>query len=338
MEKVQSNFYKKLEKVKNENDLKEFNADFLGKNGAIVLLMKSIKDLPNEDKIILNKFNADARSKVAELQKNFEIEKIKNNLETDIADITLPIRKTKRGSIHPLTKTIKELEDVFYDMGFSITSGFELEDDWHNFEALNFPKNHPARQMQDTFFLPNDHLLRTQCTSTDIREMERKSPPYKFVSLGKTFRKEMDATHSPMFSQVDMQYIDKDVSTGNLKYLIIEFCKKFFEIKNLQIRFRPSYFPFTTPSLEVDMSCTKEGGKIVKFGEGSDWCELGGSGFTHPNVIKNVKLNPAEWQGVAFGFGLERMAMLKYGVSDIRTLFEGDLRFLKHYSFNYYER
>lgn len=338
MEKLRNKFFDRIEKVKNSQDLKELKNEFLSKNGSITLLMKEIKDLSKDDKIELNRLKNDTEKKITELEKDFEIEKIRSDLRNEKIDVTLPVRKVEKGSIHPLTKTIKELEDVFYNMGFSITSGVELEDDWHNFEALNTPPNHPARQMQDTFFLQNKHLLRTQCTATDVREMERKKPPYKFVSLGKTYRREMDATHSPMFSQVDLQYIDKNVTVANLKYLIIEFCKKFFEIKDLNIRFRPSYFPFTTPSLEVDMSCIKEGGKIVKFGEGSDWCELGGSGFTHPNVIKNINLDSNEWQGVAFGFGLERMAMLKYGIGDVRTLFEGDLRYLKHYSFNCYEK
>jgi phenylalanyl-tRNA synthetase alpha chain len=337
MENIKKVFFEKIQNIIDVQELKALKSAYLGKNGEVTLLMNNIKNLSNEDKKLLNFLKNDIETKVIEKEQFFKNKEIENELKKEKIDISIPPRKQEKGSIHPLTKVIKELETIFYDMGFSITEGFELEDDWHNFEALNTPPSHPARQMQDSFFLPNNNVLRTQSTATDIREMERKSPPYKFVSLGKTYRREMDATHSPMFSQVDMQYIDKNLTMSHLKYTIMEFCKKFFEVKEIKLRFRPSYFPFTTPSLEVDMSCSKESGKIVKFGDGDDWCELGGSGFTHPSVLKNVGLNPDEWKGFAFGFGLERMAMLKYGIGDIRNLFDGDLRYLKHYSFKFFE-
>ncbi|MDR2526509.1 MAG: phenylalanine--tRNA ligase subunit alpha [Rickettsiales bacterium] len=337
MEKIKTDFLDRIDNMKSANDLKEIKNEFLSKNGKVAALMKTIKDLSIEDRKILNELKVYIENVVVKMENEFKNKNIQEVLEKSYEDITLPVRKNEIGGIHPLTKTIKELEDIFYNMGFSIANGFEIEDDWHNFSAVNMPPNHPARQMQDTFFLPNDYILRTQTIAISVREMERKKPPYKFVALGKTYRVEMDTTHSPMFFQIELQYIDKNVSLGNLKYIVIEFCKRFFEIKNLNVRFRPSHFPFSSPSFEVDMSCTKENGKIIKFGEGNDWCELGGSGFTHPNMIRNVNMDPSEWQGIAFGFGLERMAMLKYGISDIRQLYEGDLRFLKHYAFNYYE-
>jgi phenylalanyl-tRNA synthetase alpha chain len=304
--------------------------------------MQNLKDLSLEEKktfgMEINKFKIFAEEKVSQLEKEYESQGIKNSLKNDFLDITILPRKVEKGSIHPITKVKREIQEICCSMGFSIAEGCELEDDWHNFEALNTPPNHPARQMQDTFFMPlgddkKEHVLRTQSTATDVREMERKKPPYKFISIGKTYRRDMDATHLPMFSQVDMQYIDKKITMAHLKYVMVEFCKRFFEIESVPMRFRPSFFPFTAPSIEVDIKCTKEGGKIVKFGEGNDWCEICGSGMTHPNVIKNIGLNPDEWQGFAFGFGIERMAMLKYGIADMRYLYEGDLRFLKHYSF-----
>jgi phenylalanyl-tRNA synthetase alpha chain len=343
LNRIKEEFNINIKNIKNSNELKDFKSEFLGKNGYFSSLMQNLKDLSLEEKknygSEVNKFKVLVEEKIVDLEKKIKEQEIKQNLKGDYLDITIPPREIKKGSIHPITKVKKGIQEIFYHMGFSITDGgVELEDDWHNFEALNTPQNHPARQMQDTFFMSKsedkkEYLLRTQSTATTVREMERKKPPYKFISLGKTYRRDMDATHLPMFSQIDMQYIGKDATLANLKYLISEFCRKFFEIDNVTLRFRPSYFPFTAPSLEVDIKCTKEGGKIVKFGEGNNWCEIGGSGMTHPNVIKNVGLNPDEWQGFAFGFGIERMAMLKYGISDMRHLYEGDLRFLKHYSF-----
>lgn len=337
MEKIRSKFNDKLQRARSINDLRDVRNDFLGKSGLVSVLLRNIKNSSVEERREINAIKNEVENQLREAEELMKMDAIKQSLQQEGMDATLPPRNVAVGLIHPLTKVIRELEDVFHNMGFSMTQGVEIEDDWHNFEALNMPKNHPARQMQDSFFLSDNYVLRTQCTATDIREMRRKKPPYKFISIGKTYRREMDATHSPMFDQVDLQYIDKGITMAHLKYTIMEFCRRFFEVKEINIRFRPSFFPFTTPSLEVDMSCVKENGKIVKFGEGHDWCELGGSGFTHPNVVANVGLNPEEWRGFAFGFGIERMAMLKYGISDVRSLFDGDLRFLKHYSFRFFE-
>lgn len=345
LNKIKSSFEEKIAKVKDIQELKEIRNEFLSKNGSITALMQNIKDLSIEEKKTfgseVNKLKNIAEEKISILEKEFENQKIKLALKNEGLDITLPVREMEEGLIHPMTKVERELKEIFQSMGFSIVEGPEIEDDWHNFEALNTPPNHPARQMQDSFFMPSvdgkEYVLRSQTSSGQIRGMESGEPPYKFICMGKTYRRDFDATHLPMFSQIEGLYVDVGITMANLKSTIMEFCKKFFEIEVVPLRFRPSYFPFTAPSIEVDIKCTKEGGKIVKFGEGNDWCELGGAGMVHPNVIKNVKLDPDHYQGFALGFGIERLAMLKYGISDMRYLYEGDLRFLKHYSFKFFE-
>lgn len=339
-------FEKKISNTKNTQELKDVRNEFLSKNGSITKLMQNLKDLSIEEKKTfgseINKFKNYAENVVSDLEVRFEDQKIRESLKNEHLDVTIPVNNIESGLIHPVTRVIKELNDIFQSMGFSIAEGPEIEDDWHCFEALNTPQNHPARQMQDTFYMPNGendkkYVLRTQTSSVQIREMTSDKPPFKIISIGKVYRNDYDATHLPMFHQIEALYIDVGVTMANLKATLSSFLKKFFEIENAPIRFRPSYFPFTSPSIELDIKCTKEGGKIIKFGEGDDWCELGGAGMTHPNVLKNVGLDPEHYQGFAFGFGVERLAMLKYGISDMRYLYEGDLRFLKHYSFKFFE-
>lgn len=346
LNKIKSDFESKIINTKNLQELKDVRNEFLSKNGSITALMQNLKDLSIEEKktfgAAVNKLKVFAEEKVSTLEKEFENEKIKQALKNECLDVTIPPRDIAEGLIHPMTKVEQEVQAICQSMGFSIADGPEIEDDWHNFEALNTPPNHPARQMQDTFYMPNGkdgqrYVLRTQTSSVQIRGMEEGKPPYKFICMGKTYRREFDATHSPMFQQFEALYIDVGITMANLKSALMEFCKKFFEIEEVPLRFRPSYFPFTSPSVEVDIKCTKEGGKIIKFGEGDDWCEIGGAGMVHPNVIRNVKLNPDEYQGFAWGFGIERLAMLKYGISDVRYLYEGDIRALQHYSFKFFE-
>lgn len=346
LKKVSSNFDSGLKNIKTLSELKDFRNEFLSKNGSITALMQNIKDLSIEEKKTfgaeVNKLKNYAEDKVSSLEKEFEDIKIKQTLKNELLDVTIPTREIEEGLVHPMTRVKQELQDIFQSMGFSIAEGPEIEDDWHNFEALNFPPNHPARQMQDTFFMPDGedgakYVLRTHTTSVQARELSRGKPPFKMISIGKTYRNESDATHVPMFSQVDAFYVDIGITMANLKATVSTFLQKFFEIENAPLRFRPAFFPFTSPSIEVDMKCTKDGGKIIKFGEGNDWVELGGAGMIHPNVLKNCGLNSDEYQGFAWGFGLERMAMLKYGISDARQLYEGDLRFLRHYSFKFFE-
>lgn len=346
LNKIKSDFESKILNIKDLQELKDIRNEFLSKNGSITALMQNLKDLSIEEKktfgAAVNKLKVFAEEKVSSLEKEFESQKIKQALKNERLDVTIPPRDIAEGLIHPMTKVIQEVQEICQSMGFSIAEGPEIEDDWHNFEALNTPPNHPARQMQDTFFMPDGengqhYVLRTQTSSVQIRGMEEGKPPYKFICMGKTYRREFDATHSPMFHQFEALYIDVGITMANLKSALMEFCKKFFEIEEVPLRFRPSYFPFTSPSVEVDIKCTKEGGKIVKFGEGNDWCEICGAGMVHPNVIRNVKLNPDEYQGFAWGFGIERLAMLKYGIADVRYLYEGDIRALQHYSFKFFE-
>lgn len=344
--KLKEKFNDNILNIKDLKTLKEFRNKFLSKNGSITSLMQNLKDLPLEEKktfgFEVNNFKKEAENKISSLEKEFEEQKIKQDLKKEHLDITISPREFEEGLIHPMTKVKKELQDIFQSMGFSIANGPEIEDDWHNFEALNTPQNHPARQMQDTFYMPNDadgkhYVLRTQTSSVQIRGMENGKPPFKFVCMGKVYRRDYDATHLPMFHQIEGLYIDVGINMSNLKATLADFCKRFFEIDTVPLRFRPSYFPFTTPSIEADIKCTKENGKIIKFGEGNDWCEILGAGMVHPNVIKNVNLDPSHYQGFAFGVGIERLAMLKYGIADMRNLYEGDLRFLKHYSFRFFE-
>lgn len=344
--KLKEKFNDNILNIKDLKTLKEFRNKFLSKNGSITSLMQNLKDLPLEEKktfgFEVNNFKKEAENKISSLEKEFEEQKIKQDLKKEHLDITISPREFEEGLIHPMTKVKKELQDIFQSMGFSIANGPEIEDDWHNFEALNTPQNHPARQMQDTFYMPNDadgkhYVLRTQTSSVQIRGMENGKPPFKFVCMGKVYRRDYDATHLPMFHQIEGLYIDVGINMSNLKATLADFCKRFFEIDTVPLRFRPSYFPFTTPSIEADIKCTKENGKIIKFGEGNNWCEILGAGMVHPNVIKNVNLDPSHYQGFAFGVGIERLAMLKYGIADMRNLYEGDLRFLKHYSFRFFE-
>ncbi len=344
--KLKEKFNNNILNIKDLKTLKEFRNEFLSKNGSITSLMQNLKDLPLEEKktfgFEVNNFKKEAENKISGLEKEFEEQKIKQDLKREHLDITISPREFAEGLIHPMTKVKKELQDIFQSMGFSIANGPEIEDDWHNFEALNTPQNHPARQMQDTFYMPNDadgkhYVLRTQTSSVQIRGMENGKPPFKFICMGKVYRRDYDATHLPMFHQIEGLYIDVGINMSNLKATLADFCKRFFEIDTVPLRFRPSYFPFTTPSIEADIKCTKENGKIIKFGEGNDWCEILGAGMVHPNVIKNVNLDPSHYQGFAFGMGIERLAMLKYGIADMRNLYEGDLRFLKHYSFKFFE-
>jgi phenylalanyl-tRNA synthetase alpha chain len=253
--------------------------------------------------------------------------------------VTLPVRPspTEIGRIHPITQVIDEITAIFADMGFSIAEGPDIETDYYNFTALNFPEGHPAREMHDTFFLKaaegeEAKVLRTHTSPVQIRTMETQKPPIRIVIPGKTYRQDSDATHSPMFHQVEGLVIDKTANIANMKWVLEEFCKAFFEVPQVKMRFRPSFFPFTEPSMEVDIQCDRSGSE-VKFGEGTDWMEILGCGMVHPNVLKAGGLDPDEYQGFAWGMGIDRIAMLKYGMPDLRAFFDADVRWLNHYGF-----
>ena len=322
MENIKNTFLEKTKTVNNIDDLRILKADFLGKKSEINNLMKNLANLSIEEKKSLGT----------------EINNLKQFITEELNKIE---EKQEIGYIHPMVKVQKELQDILYSMGFSITSGSEIENDWNCFEGLNIPKHHPARQMQDTFYLKNEEnnaiLLRTQTSAMEIREMTAKKPPFKFICTGKVFRSEMDSTHSPMFHQLEGVFVDEGITIQDLKNCLITILKKFFNLKTVPLRFRPSYFPFTSPSIEVDIKYKKVDGKII-LGEGEDWIEILGCGMLHPQVLKNVGINSNKYTGFAFGFGIERMAMLKYGIRDIRNLYDGDIRFLRQYGFKIYEK
>lgn len=313
----------------------------LGKKGVISLQLQQLGQLPPEQRKDFGAAVNQVKNAVTEALDArkivLETAELNAKLASDMVDVTLPTRPQSVGRIHPISKVIEECAALFAAQGFAVEEGPEIEDDFHNFTALNLPPNHPARQMQDTFYLPANEngealVLRTHTSSVQIRAMENGKPPFKFIAPGRVYRSDYDMTHTPMFHQIEGLYIDKGIHMGHLKGCLHRFLIEFFEVDDVPIRFRPSFFPFTEPSAEVDIGCSRANGE-VKIGEGSDWLEILGCGMVHPNVLKNVGIDPEEYQGFAFGLGLERLAMLKYGAPDLRHFFDSDMRWLKHYGF-----
>ncbi|MTJ81178.1 MAG: phenylalanine--tRNA ligase subunit alpha [Telmatospirillum sp.] len=323
------------------DELDRIRVAALGKKGSISALMAQLGSVPAD----LRK-EAGARLNTAKVAVSEAIEARKTALEEarlderlarERVDVTLPARAADIGRIHPVSQTIDEVVAIFGQMGFAVAEGPDIEDDFHNFTALNFPPEHPARMMHDTFFLPEKadgtrHLLRTHTSPVQVRTMLKQKPPIRVIIPGRTYRCDSDMTHTPMFHQVEGLVIDKTTHMGHLKGCLIEFVKTYFEVDDVPVRFRPSFFPFTEPSAEVDIGCSRAGGEL-KIGAGADWLEILGCGMVHPNVLRNCGIDPDEYQGFAFGMGLERIAMLKYGIPDLRTFFDSDLRWLKHYGF-----
>ncbi|HYM04832.1 MAG TPA: phenylalanine--tRNA ligase subunit alpha, partial [Stellaceae bacterium] len=313
----------------------------LGKKGRITALMKGLAGLDPEARrqrgAALNRLKDEVEEAIGHAARRLEDETLRQRLIGERVDVTLPVRAESDGRIHPLSQTIDEVVAIFGEMGFRVAEGPDIEDDFHNFTALNIPPEHPARQEQDTFYL-NAHegghrrVLRTHTSPVQIRTMQAEKPPLRIIVPGRTYRSDHDATHSPMFHQVEGLVIDKATHMGHLKGCLIEFCRAFFDMDDLPVRFRPSYFPFTEPSAEVDIGCSREGGGL-RIGPGGQWLEILGSGMVHPKVLANCGIDPAEYQGFAFGMGIERIAMLKYGIPDLRTFYESDLRWLRHYGF-----
>ena len=321
--------------------LEDIRITALGKKGTITGLMKSLGSLdPDKRKEagqLLNAIKEEVASAIDVRKVTMEDAALETQLHRDRVDVTLPVRPESNGSIHPITQTIDELTAIFCEMGFTVADGPHIESDYYNFSALNIPPEHPARQEQDTFYLPPDEtgtprVLRTHTSPVQIRTMEKNTPPIKIIVPGRTFRSDHDATHSPMFHQVEGLVIDKTSHMGHLKGCLIDFCRAFFGVDDLPVRFRPSYFPFTEPSAEVDIGCTRAGGEF-RIGKGDDWLEILGSGMVHPRVLSGCGINPDEYQGFAFGMGIERIAMLKYGIPDLRPFYDTDIRWLKHYGF-----
>ena len=311
------------DKIKNIKSLEELQAlytETFGKNGTMTQKLKNMANLSNEERAIVNAENAELRQLFKEKQTEIENAVLNAKLATEYVDVTLDTEPENRGTLHPLTQSLKELSAIMESFGFTLCTGPEIEDDWHNFTALNTPEYHPARDMQDTFFLENGNVMRTQTSAIQIRAMEQQGAPIKIFAIGSTYRKELDATHSCMFGQMEGLYVDKGITMSNLIGTLRALLSRFFE-RDIEIRIRPSYFPFTEPSVEFDM----------KWGD--KWLEMGGAGMVHPNVLKNCKINPDEYQGFAFGFGWDRMAMFKYGLDDLREFYNGDIRWLKNSGF-----
>ena len=321
--------------------LEALRVSLLGKTGTITEMVKGIGLLPAEERRaagqqlnVLKKLVGDAiDAKKAEL----EADALDASLATDRIDLTLSQRPEGVGRIHPISQTIDEMVAIFCEMGFTVAEGPHIESDFNNFTALNIPPEHPARQDHDTFYLPANtegerKVLRTHTSPVQIRTMVNEKPPIRIIVPGRTFRADHDATHSPMFHQIEGLVIDETTHMGHLKGCLIEFCRAFFDVDDLPVRFRPSYFPFTEPSAEVDIGCSREGGGLT-IGAGADWLEILGCGMVNPHVLENCGIDAKKYQGFAFGLGIERAAMLKYGIPDLRTFYESDIRWLKHYGF-----
>ena len=336
-----------LQNVNNALDLRtldEVRISVLGKKGSLTEKMKSLGLLPLEEKIaagkVLNVLKSTLESAIENKKQELEMKARNHQLANERIDVTLPIRSETQGRIHPVSKIYEEVVAIFGQMGFEVAEGPDIEDQFHNFNALNMPANHPARQMQDTFYIANpdstdfddSFVVRTHTSGIQIRTMETKKPPIRIIAPGRTYRSDFDATHTPMFHQVEGLVIDKTTTMAHLKGCLYDFVKAFFEIDDIKVRYRPSYFPFTEPSAEMDIGCRKGKGEL-KIGEGDDWLEILGCGMVHPNVLRAGGIDPDEYQGFAFGVGIDRLAMLKYGIPDLRTFFESDLRWLKHYGF-----
>ena len=339
LKKIKDEYLSKLKVKLNLSEINQIKSDLFGKNGVLSLQFKKIGTIAETER---KKFASDLNVIKDELQdlinsKMNEIEnaEINQKLEKEKIDITLPERPFVRGKIHPVSQTIDEISSIFSEIGFSIEEGPDVENEYNNFTALNTPDNHPARDMHDTFYLDEkkEKLLRTHTSPVQVRTMLKDKPPFKIIAPGRTYRSDSDQTHAPMFHQVEGLHIDQELNMGHLKGCLNYFVKEFFEVKKIKMRFRPSHFPFTEPSAEVDIGYEIKDGKII-IGEGNRWLEILGCGMVHPNVLKNVKVDPTKFQGYAFGIGIDRLAMLKYGINDLRAFFDCDYRWLNHFGFD----
>ncbi len=325
-----------ISKASDLKSLDDIRVAYLGKKGSITERMKLLGKLPKEEKPAAGQAINVAKQAV---QKSLEARKeTLNNAELEVRlasetiDVTLPGRGQQAGGLHPVTRTMERIEELFSQMGFEVATGPEIEDEFHNFEALNIPETHPARAMHDTFYFPDGRLLRTHTSPVQVRTMKEKSPPLRVIAPGRVYRCDSDVTHTPMFHQVEGFMVDENVSFTDLKSILIDFLQKFFEQDDLAVRFRPSYFPFTEPSAEADIECVMCGGEGCRVCSHTGWLEVLGCGMVHPNVFKSVDIDSEKYIGFAFGMGVERLAMLRYGVNDLRLFFENDLRFLKQFN------
>ncbi len=324
----------------------------LGKKGWVSLALKTLGGMSPEERTAAAPAIQSARASIAEAldakKTALEAAALEEQLARETIDLTLPAQAAPKGSVHPVSQVMDELAEIFADLGFAVATGPEIEDDWHNFTALNMDETHPARAMHDTFYFPDktadgkDILLRTHTSPVQVRAMIAQGAPIRVIAPGRVYRSDSDATHTPMFHQVEGMVIDKGIHLGHLKWTLETFFKAFFEREDIVLRLRPSYFPFTEPSVEVDVGYSNEGGRRVVGGHGDApghaWMELGGSGMMNPRVLAAGGLDPQEWQGFAFGLGIDRIAMLKYGMNDLRAFFDGDPRWLQHYGFSPFDQ
>ena len=345
-DKLKNEVLIKIKEANSLDDLENLRVQVLGKKGSITSLMKQLGSLEPDKRReagqILNSLQKSIIESIDNKKSSLEETYLNEKLKNEALDITLPTRPENIGRIHPLSKTMDEVISIFAQMGFTVAEGPDIESDFYNFTALNIPQEHPARQEHDTFYFNEDEngerkVLRTHTSPVQIRTMEKLKPPLRVIVPGRTYRSDHDATHSPMFHQCEGLVIGDNLNMSHLKGCLIDFCRIFFGVDDLPVRFRPSYFPFTEPSAEVDIGCSRKSGELI-IGEGDEWLEILGSGMVNPRVLQNCGLDPNEHQGFAFGMGLERVAMLKYGIPDLRPFFDSDLRWMKHYGFFPFEQ
>lgn len=343
MDDLKSKYLSLIADAADEAAIEDLRVQAVGKKGEISLAMRALgKMTPQERQVAgpaLNALKDEINSALSAKKMALADAALDARLRGEWLDVTLPSRARAQGTVHPISQVTEEVTAIFADMGFAVAEGPQIESDWYNFDALNIPGHHPARAEMDTFYTHRadgddrpPHVLRTHTSPVQIRSMEATGAPTRIICPGRVYRADYDQTHTPMFHQVEGLAIDRDISMANLKWVLEEFVKSYFEVDHVDIRFRASHFPFTEPSAEVDIRCSWEGGTL-KVGEGDDWLEILGSGMVHPKVLEAGGIDPAEWQGFAFGMGIDRIAMLKYGIPDLRAFFDSDLRWLRHYGF-----
>ena len=337
--KIKEEYISKLNQDIDLNQVNQFKTELFGKNGKISNEFKKMGSIPVDTRkkfaSDLNAIKDEIQNLISKKTQEIEIQEINSKIQNEKVDVTLPERSFNQGKIHPISQVIDEISSIFSEIGFSVEEGPDVENEYNNFSALNTPDNHPARDMHDTFYLDKnkEFLLRTHTSPVQVRTMLKGKPPFKIIAPGRTYRSDSDQTHSPMFHQVEGLHIDKNLNMGHLKGCLNYFIKEFFEVDKIKMRFRPSHFPFTEPSAEVDIGYEVKDSKIV-IGKGNKWLEILGCGMVHPNVLKNVKVDTLKYQGYAFGIGIDRLAMLKYGINDLRAFFETDYRWLNHFGFD----
>ena len=341
LDDLRTKYLTAVNEAADEATLESARVAAVGKKGEVALKMRELGKITPEERqtagpalnALKDEINAAISAKKAALGDAI----LNERLATEWLDVSLPPRPRPQGTLHPVSVVTEEVTAIFADMGFEVKEGAQIEDDWHNFDALNIVPEHPARAEMDTFYMApkadgTRHVLRTHTSPVQIRTLEAEGAPVRFIAPGRVYRSDYDQTHTPMFHQVEGMAIDKSITMANLKWTLEEFVKAFFEVDNVELRFRASHFPFTEPSAEVDIRCSWDKG-VLKVGEGDDWLEILGSGMVHPKVLSNCNIDPDQWQGFAFGVGIDRIAMLKYGIPDLRGFFESDLRWLRHYGF-----